>query len=65
MNFRVVEIILDLPFGFPINNIISLVETSSTTYKKMALEFFFPRLFTMESLLQTLVTNVLNVTHWT
>ena len=31
----------------------------------MALEFFPPRLHTMESLLQTLVTNVLNVTHWT
>ena len=33
--------------------------------KEMALEFFPPRLHTMESLLQTLVTNVLNVTHWT
>jgi len=33
--------------------------------KEMALEFFPPRLLTMESLLQTLVTNVLNVTHWT
>jgi len=31
----------------------------------MALEFYPPRLHTMESLLQTLVTNVLNVTHWT
>jgi len=31
----------------------------------MALEFFPTRLHTMESLLQTPVTNVLNVTHWT
>ena len=32
---------------------------------EMALGFYPPRLHTMESLLQTLVTNVLNVTHWT
>jgi len=35
------------------------------TPKEMTLDFLPPRLHTMESLLQTLVTNLLNVTHWT
>ena len=33
--------------------------------KEMALEFYPSRLHTMESLLQMLVTNVINMTHWT
>ena len=33
--------------------------------KEMALEFYPLRLHAMDSLLQTLVTHALNVTHWT
>jgi len=33
--------------------------------KDMVVEFFPPRLYTMESFLETLVTNVVNLTYWT